>query len=365
MSGTSAVDRTGSEPRLNGVSAEEIAAFRQDAEQETATRAGDRTGLGPLATGLGSLPGRVFSEAVNETFGELEFPYLPELPGRGPGAETIGRSAAFLVELPVEIYSGRWRVAARPGADLRRSRELLERDVDALTERADGYRGMLKVQSAGPWTLAASVELALGGRVLRDHGAVADLGASLAEGLSGHLADVRARVPGAQIVLQLDEPSLPQVLAGRVPTDSGLHTYRSVEDSRAREVLRSIVDRVGVPVVFHCCAPDAPVGLFREAGATGVAVDLSLVKRLDPLGELIDAGLTLYAGLAPATGTRAPDSKVLADRMSKLWRDLGFPLETLNRHVITPACGLAGATPAYARAVLAACREAGRRLSEV
>ena len=29
---------------------------------------------------------------------------------------------------------------------------------------------------------------------------------------------------------------------------------------------------------------------------------------------------------------------------------------------MTPACGLAGATPDYARAALAACVEAGRRL---
>jgi hypothetical protein len=33
--------------------------------------------------------------------------------------------------------------------------------------------------------------------------------------------------------------------------------------------------------------------------------------------------------------------------------------------VISPACGLAGASPAYVRAVLKACRDAGRRLVEV
>jgi hypothetical protein len=32
--------------------------------------------------------------------------------------------------------------------------------------------------------------------------------------------------------------------------------------------------------------------------------------------------------------------------------------------VVTPACGLAGAPVEYARAVLAACRDAGRRLYE-
>jgi hypothetical protein len=33
--------------------------------------------------------------------------------------------------------------------------------------------------------------------------------------------------------------------------------------------------------------------------------------------------------------------------------------------VITPACGLAGAPPEYARAALARCREAARRLPEL
>jgi hypothetical protein len=31
---------------------------------------------------------------------------------------------------------------------------------------------------------------------------------------------------------------------------------------------------------------------------------------------------------------------------------------------VTPTCGLAGASPEYARAVLTACREAGQRLLE-
>ncbi|WP_020523261.1 uroporphyrinogen decarboxylase/cobalamine-independent methonine synthase family protein [Catelliglobosispora koreensis] len=317
-------------------------------------------------TGIGSLPGTSIAEAVNETFGELDFPYLPELPARGPGADLIGRSAGFLVDMPVEIYAGRWQIAPRPGADMRRTRDFLARDLDALTERAEGYTGPLKIQSAGPWTLAASLQLPIGGAILKDHGGVRDTAASLAEGLKAHVAEVRRRVPGASVVLQLDEPSLPVVLTGRVPTESGLHTYRAVSTAVARETLVSIVDTVGVPVVFHCCAADAPIALFREAKAAGVSLDLSLVKHLDPIGEWIDAGLTLYAGVAPTTGTQAPKSPELADRVLKLWNDLGFPQSQLAEQVVlTPACGLAGATPAFARSVLAACREAARRLSEV
>lgn len=318
------------------------------------------------ATGIGSLPGSSIAEAVSETFGELDFPYLPELPARGAGADMIGRSAGFLVDLPVELYVGRWRVASKTGADLRRTHDLLARDLDTLTERAEGYLGPLKLQAAGPWTLAAGVELALGGAILKDHGGVRDTAASLAEGLRAHVADVKRRVPGAEIVLQLDEPSLPAVLNGHIKTDSGLHTYRSVDPNRARDTIKSIVDAVGVPVVVHCCAADAPLQLLRDAGAKGLSVDLSLVKNLDPVGEAIDAGLTLYAGVAPTRGQTAPDGKTLADRVLKVWNDLGFPLERLSKQVvITPACGLAGATPAFARSTLAACRDAAHRLSEV
>ncbi len=257
------------------------------------------SGKGPAdgsvkATGIGSLPGGDIHEAVSETFGELpEFPYLPELPGRGPGADMIGRGSVLLVDLPVELYAGRWRVAGHSGADMRRANDFLQRDLDVLTERADGYRGPLKVQAVGPWTLAASVELALGELVLKDHGAVKDLASSLLEGVRVHVAEIKRRVPGAQVVLQLDEPSLPAALAGRVGTASGLYTYRSVETSRARDTLKSFVDEAGAPVVIHCCAKQAPLGLFREAGAAGIAVDLSLIEKLDPLGEAIDAGLVL------------------------------------------------------------------------
>lgn len=151
------------------------------------------------ATGIGSLPGTDIVEAVKLVFGELpDLPYLPELPARGPGADMIGRSAGLLVDLPVELYAARWRVASRPGADARRTADLRERDLDALTDQTTGYAGPLKLQVAGPWTLAANLELRTGGVLLRDPGAVRDLTSALAEGLRQHVAEVAARVPGAQ-----------------------------------------------------------------------------------------------------------------------------------------------------------------------
>jgi methionine synthase II (cobalamin-independent) len=315
------------------------------------------------STGIGSLPGTDFAEALRMVLGELpDLPHLPELPERGPGADLIGRSAALLTELPVEVYAGRWRLVTRPGRDLRRARELLARDLDALHDQAGDFTGTLKIQAAGPWTLAASLELPLGGRALRDHGAAREIVASLADGLRAHVAAVRARLPRASLLLQLDEPSLPAVLAARIPTDSGLHTYRAVERSVARAALAEVVDAVGVPVVLHCCAADVPLDLAREAGARAVAIDLALVADLDRLGEAIEAGTALVAGVADPRQP-APSSADLADRIRRVWQKIGFPAAAAAGQVaVSPSCGLAGASPAAARALLAACRDAGRRL---
>ncbi|NLU79512.1 methionine synthase [Micromonospora sp. HNM0581] len=319
------------------------------------------------ATGLGSLPGTDIAEAQRIVLGELPvLPHLPELPARGPGADMIGRTGGLLVELPIELYAARWRVAPRPGRDLRRARDLMERDLDQLAEQAEEYAGPLKIQAAGPLTLAASIELPVGGRMLRDPGAVRDLAGSMAEGLRGHVEAVTRRLPRASVLLQLDEPALPAVLAGRIPTESGLGVHRAVESGEARGLLGTVIETAGVPTVVHCCAPDVPLGLLRSTGAIGVALDLSLLTDLDPLGEVLDTGFGLLAGAASPTPTgRAPTSAELADRVRTLWDRLGFPRRRLAAQVVvTPSCGLAGADAAYARAVLTACRDAGRRLSE-
>jgi methionine synthase II (cobalamin-independent) len=323
------------------------------------------------ATGVGSLPGTDAAEAIRTVLGELpDFAFLPELPGRGPGADLLGRGAAFLVDLPVELAVSGWRFADRPGRDVRRALDFLERDLDTLTELADGYSGPLKVQAAGPWTLAAGLELRHGEKTVADGGAVADLAASLAEGLAAHVADVRRRVPGARLVLQLDEPSLPAVLSARIPTASGLRTLRAVEASVVTQTLRGVIDAVGAPVVVHSCAREVPLALLRSAGALGVSVDLALwdleaAADLDELGEHLDAGAALFAGVLPAVDGSLPEAGRVAEPVRRLRQRLGFSESQVREQVVlTPACGLAGASEGYAREALARLRDGAKELAE-
>ena len=316
------------------------------------------------ATGIGSLPGADIVEAIRAVFdGVPDLPYLPELPGRGPGADIVGR-AGLLVEMPVELYAAQWRIASHPGQDARRTRDLWERDLDALTEFAGDYDGLMKVQVAGPWTLAASLDLPIGGRMLRDPGAVRDLVASLAEGVRLHLAELSRRLPRATFLLQIDEPSLPAVLAGHVPTESGFSVLRAVEAEAATTGLAEIITAAGVPVVVHCCAPDVPIGLLRDAGATAVALDLDFVTDLDPLGEALEAGVGLFAGAVPTTAAM-PSSADVAGRVRDLWKTIGFSINQLPEQVVvTPACGLAGVSQRAAREAMKISREAAARLAD-
>lgn len=323
------------------------------------------------ATGIGSMPGEDVREAARTVTGTLEsFPFLPELPARGPGADMTGRTIGLLVELYAHVEPSGWRLSDWPGRDTRRARSWMGEDLDALEEFTQGFQGALKVSAVGPWTLAATLERRNGQALLGDAGACRDLAASLTEGLRSHLADVRRRMPGAQPVLQLDEPSLTAVLHGQVPTASGYRSHAAVDRAVVEGALRELTDAVQVPVVVHSCAPQPPFGLLRRAGVTGVAFDAALLteREDEALGEAVEGGTTLFAGVVPGV---APASGGLSDPagsvsgVRSLWRRLGLsPALLAESVVVTPACGLAGASPAYASAALGHCVRAARSLAD-
>lgn len=321
------------------------------------------------ATGVGSLPGTDAREAAKTATGAFEdFPFLPELPARGPGADMIGRTAGLLVEVYARVEPSGWRIGDRPGRDTKRAWAWLGEDLDAFEEFTQGYAGPLKVQAVGPWTLAAGLELRNGESVLSDPGACRDLAGSLAEGLRNHLADVQRRVPGAQIVLQLDEPSLIGVLRGQVRSASGYRTYRAVDRQLVEGTLREVVGvHENGPVVVHSCAPDVPFALLRRAGAAAVSFDFSLLTERDDdvIGEAVEAGTRLFAGVVPGTDTALSDPAGSVMGVRTLWRRLGLRPGLLAEAVtITPSCGLAGASPEYARHALAHCVRAARSLAD-
>jgi methionine synthase II (cobalamin-independent) len=321
------------------------------------------------ATGIGSLPGGDAREAAKTATGSFDdFPFLPELPARGPGADMIGRTAGMLVEVFARVEPSGWRIGDRPGRDTKRARSWLGEDLDALEEFTQGYEGQLKVQAVGPWTLATALELKNGESALGDLGACRDLAASLAEGLREHLAEVQRRAPHAQLVLQLDEPSLIAVLRGQVKTASGYRTHRAIDRQNVEATLRDVIGvHGGGPVVVHSCAPDVPFALLRRAGAAAISFDFSLLTERDDdaIGEAVESGTRLFAGVVPGTDGPLSDPAGSVMGVRTLWRRLGLHPGLLAEAVtVTPACGLAGASPEYARKALAHCVQAARSLAD-
>jgi hypothetical protein len=244
----------------------------------------------------------------------------------------------------------------------------LYEDLDAFEERGQALVGAVKVQVAGPWTLAASIELHYGDKALVDAGACRDLAASLTDGLRGHVAEVRKRLPGVDlVVVQLDEPALTNVLRGGVRTASGFGNLSAVEASVVERSLRSLVDVLagdGVPVVVHCCAAEVPIALLHRAGVAGLGLDLSYPPADDPMGEYLEDGGVLLAGVVPATDATLPPVRVGLEPIRVLWERLGLPAAGLARVVPTPTCGMAGASPAHALAASKRCAESGDLLAE-
>ena len=331
-----------------------------------------------VASGVGSLPGEnaeEYAEAVRIVLGELpDLPHLPELPGRGATASMTGRALAVVATLGADLQPAGWRLTDAAGIDHRRARSLLAQDLDAFEEQAQGLTGAFKIQVTGPWTLAATVEKPRGDKVLSDHGARRDLAQALAAGVTEHVADVRRRLSGVErLVVQVDEPALTAVLNAQIPTASGFGRHRAVHPPELSEALGWVLEAIsgagGEPWV-HACASDTPLALLRGAGARGLSVDLAMVSAVDSevLAGALDVGETVALGVVPAlepVGYPGPPTATQVTERVLRWVDmLGLDLEAVSsRVVLTPSCGLAGASPTWVRTALANCREAAVNLS--
>ena len=322
-----------------------------------------------VATGVGSLPYHDRDEAARVVFGELpDFPHLFELPGRGAGSDMVGRTAAILVDLHVDLQPSGLRLVDRPGRDERSAMSALRADLDALEVAGHGYEGPLKVQVTGPWTLAATLERTRGGRVLADRGARRDVAQSLAEGLGQHISEVARRLPGAVIVGQIDEPGLPTVLAGSVPTESGFGRLGAVPAAEAESLLGAVLAEAGEWPVVHCCAATPPVGLVHRAGAIALSCNVDVLDEriLDELAAEVDSGLAVWPGVVPALPPESrPSDRDLVDRLRRLFSRLDQdPARMIHSGVLTPACGLAGADEGWARAAYSLAVRTGRALAD-
>lgn len=303
-------------------------------------------------------------EAARIIRGELGSPHLPflaELPDRGVGSDALGRTAALLVEMAVDVQPYGWRLVDRPGKDFRRAASALSTDINVLADVAgaqDTPAPELKVQLLGPLGLAAGLHLHNGERALIDYGARRDIADSLAAGVGGYLSRISSAVPGARLVVQIDEPDIAAVLAGTIPTSSGYRTLRAVGGQEVTEswqvVIEALREAGAAEIVISVPEIEAPIDRIIAAGADGVAVPLRALttRQWEQLATAVEADKRIWAGALDVSRGTLPRVADVVESVWRPWHQLGLQASSLGSIRVTPSVGLAGHTPATATAVL-------------
>ncbi|MHA7175504.1 uroporphyrinogen decarboxylase/cobalamine-independent methonine synthase family protein [Arthrobacter sp. Sr24] len=364
------------------------------------------------ATALGSWPGTDPVEAAKVSVGIFpgpNLPFLPQLPARGVGSDHIGRTAALLTELPVDVQPYGWRFVDRPGLDFRRAESALSTDINVLADVVGAGElspAAFKVQVTGPFSMAASIHLHYGERAVRDYGARRDIAQSLAAGLHIHALKIQSALPGAALTLQIDEPHIAAVLAGSIPTASGYRTLRAIPRSELRQTWSDLVaaarlagfSQVAINVAPAQQAltetaaaaklagtpaqsttsdgtPTAEATAWRQAleialecGVDAVAVPLNLLDggHWEMLAGALESGVGVWAGTVPASAGQVPPSyAALVERIMRPWRKLGLAESGLNQLRITEESSLAALTPQEARAVLGRSLDVAQALGDI
>jgi methionine synthase II (cobalamin-independent) len=327
---------------------------------------GCRVSVFATASGVGSWPGTAPRQAAEVVVGELAgaLAHIVELPARGVGADMLGRAGALLIDVAIDTVPRGYRIAARPGAVTRRAVSLLDEDMDALEEAWEtaGLRGagrVVKVQAPGPITVAAGLALANGHRAITDSGAVRDLAASLAEGVAAHRAALAHRLDTA-VVVQVDEPSLPAALAGELTGVTSLSPVVALDEAVAGALLDTCVATVGAEVLVHSCTAALPWNMLQRSTISAVSVDAGTLRKadLDGVAAFVESGRAVMLGVVAA---RPPDKRPSAEEVATavvaVTDRLGFGRSALRDRIgVTPACGLAAATPQWARIAIELAR---------
>lgn len=316
-------------------------------------------------TAAGSLPGDDFRGALSAMAEVLpDVLPLPELPARGVGSGMIGRALGIVNDLGFDLQPAGWRLTSASGADHRRALAQWRRDLDDAEELLVGFEGVVKIGLAGPWTLAANVERPTGDRLLGDHGARRELAQALAAAWHELAGEVARRLPGARVLLQVDEPALLAVAAGAISTASGFGKHQKVAPDELVAALRPLAPSAWL----HCCAPGDWLDFADRAGFTTVAINAGHYRtsqQFDALGAWAQAGRSIVAGVVDTARPQLQPTDELVTAALRVLRPLDLPLDAVEKQVLLgTACGLAGWPRSSVTPQLIALRDAAPLVAE-
>ena len=137
----------------------------------------------------------------------------------------------------------------------------------------------------------------------------------------------------ADLVLQLDEPSLPAVWPVGCPPPRATGGLRAVDPQVAAAGLRDVLAAAGERrTAVHCCAPDLNSALLRGTGARALAVDTTLLgpRGWESVAATVESGVALWAGVLPTDGAATSVSSTVGALVDR-WREVGLPVRRPRR----------------------------------
>ncbi|HET9875834.1 MAG TPA: methionine synthase, partial [Mycobacterium sp.] len=203
-------------------------------------------------------------------------------------------------------------------------------------------------------------------RAITDPGATRDLAASLAEGARAH-RDGLARRLDTRAVVQFDEPLLAAAVGGRLAGVTAMTSVAAIDEASATALLDVCVAALGADVLVHGCTPGLPWNVVLRSGVTAVSVDAGALAAgdYDGMAEFVDSGRTVMLGVVPATAPqRLPSVEEVGAAAAAVTDRIGLPRSVLAERIgISPACGLAGATPQWACTAIELARKGAEALA--
>jgi 5-methyltetrahydropteroyltriglutamate--homocysteine methyltransferase len=105
-----------------------------------------------------------------------------------------------------------------------------------------------------------------------------------------------------------------------------------------------------------------PWKVLQRSNIAAVSVDVATLEAadLDDIAEFIDSGRAVMLGVvSSSTPSRRPSTEEVAAALVAVTDRLDFGRAALRDRIgVTPACGLAGATPQWARTAIGLARRA-------
>ncbi|NQV07025.1 hypothetical protein HQ535_10770 [bacterium] len=287
-------------------------------------------------TGTGALPYDDPAEAAAFVKAAAGVPFLPALPNRHPEEGQIARWGDGLCGCGVDDTGSAltYGIGAGPRGEAHAGARAVLLSLDRDTP-------LVVTSATGPITLAAAMVAGghPGGRSLWD-GVATGLIARIGE----HVEEIALHLPGSEIVVMIDEPTL--------------GTFGTPDDD-ALGALDAVMGAVPVGTGISCCG-EADWGTIARLEPSWLTIDTNSIgldfnDAASDLARIVSVGTRIIWAAVPAVAPPLPSVPELVARIRRAEGLLvlaGADIRRLDRALVGPGCGLEALTVDQADAVV-------------